>query len=527
MKSRDINVAELVRVDQRIRGDSEGRAACVVLPLPWDAIKNVAGDDTLVYISAQPDEARADGFRTVLPATLNQLVENRRIQKFGQAPASGPSKRDHFQSLFPEVVDILQKLNAGQDHSRVYVTGEAVAQTFVTENPQPSDVIFTFCIVGDDDPEAMGLAHSLLEQLREKGLVVDNDYYETSHGRVRGGNVDVFLRPFSTLEQFLAGANVSAAACAFDGERFWATPRGAYSLLLAAVFIDRHDIHEAYEEELSRWVRRGYSLVFPKINRGDPLWLNLADFPLEVRTLGVSTYAAYECLLAEGVVPYAPEGHRVPIGRETVDPQTVTAVSCGKSLGCNDEGDARLAAQKHNRRVLREGGTDFRVYLRTHEVRQLLCPPGGGRLELNAIPRMAFGSMANEEISLLQNCGGAGKTLDIWAPRSAPPPPFTQTPVKLGDAPHLWKAAPPSPSADEMRVLDPARIYQIAPRINLIFYNGPRVRLLGGRKIEVMPRCDHGASVVFRCIREEDGSDYRHSRHIPPGSVGVIELPAA
>ena len=82
-------------------------------------------------------------------------------------------------------------------------------------------------------------------------------------------SVQIVLRLYSSPAEILAGFDVDAPCCAFDGERVWASPRAIVAMMRQANTVDVTCCSPSYEVRLTKHSMRGFEVYVPVLKRED------------------------------------------------------------------------------------------------------------------------------------------------------------------------------------------------------------------------------------------------------------------
>lgn len=81
--------------------------------------------------------------------------------------------------------------------------------------------------------------------------------------------VQIVLRLYQSPAEVLAGFDVDAPCCAYDGERVYANPRAIVAVMRQANTVDVTRRSPSYEVRLSKYSNRDYEVYVPQLNRAD------------------------------------------------------------------------------------------------------------------------------------------------------------------------------------------------------------------------------------------------------------------
>lgn len=81
--------------------------------------------------------------------------------------------------------------------------------------------------------------------------------------------VQIVLRLYQSPAEILAGFDVDAPCCCFDGERVYANPRAIVAMMRQCNTIDVTRRSPSYEVRLSKYSSRDFEVYVPQLNRAD------------------------------------------------------------------------------------------------------------------------------------------------------------------------------------------------------------------------------------------------------------------
>ena len=81
--------------------------------------------------------------------------------------------------------------------------------------------------------------------------------------------VQIVLRLYSSPAEVLAGFDVDAPCCAYNGERVYANPRAIVAMMRQANTVDVTRRSPSYEVRLSKYSSRDFEVYVPQLNRAD------------------------------------------------------------------------------------------------------------------------------------------------------------------------------------------------------------------------------------------------------------------
>jgi hypothetical protein len=82
-------------------------------------------------------------------------------------------------------------------------------------------------------------------------------------------SVQIVLRLYSSPAEILAGFDVDAPCCAFDGDRVWANPRAIVSMMRQSNTVDMTRRSPSYEVRLAKYSSRGFEVYIPGLKRSE------------------------------------------------------------------------------------------------------------------------------------------------------------------------------------------------------------------------------------------------------------------
>ncbi|KAI0059327.1 ankyrin [Artomyces pyxidatus] len=81
--------------------------------------------------------------------------------------------------------------------------------------------------------------------------------------------VQIVLRLYKSPAEILAGFDVDAPCCAYDGTRVWANPRAIVAIMRQANTVDMTRRSPSYEVRLAKYASRGFEVYIPSLKRAD------------------------------------------------------------------------------------------------------------------------------------------------------------------------------------------------------------------------------------------------------------------
>ena len=82
-------------------------------------------------------------------------------------------------------------------------------------------------------------------------------------------SVQIVLRLYSSPAEVLAGFDVDAPCCAYDGDRVWASPRAIISMMRQSNTVDVTRRSPSYEVRLAKYSSRGFEVYVPDLKRSE------------------------------------------------------------------------------------------------------------------------------------------------------------------------------------------------------------------------------------------------------------------
>ncbi|KAH9170813.1 hypothetical protein EDB89DRAFT_2230438 [Lactarius sanguifluus] len=89
------------------------------------------------------------------------------------------------------------------------------------------------------------------------------------HSQYPYRNVQIVLRLYSSPAEALAGFDVDAPCCAYDGDRVWANPRAIVSMMRQSNTVDMTRRSPSYEVRLAKYSFRGFEVYVPGLKRAE------------------------------------------------------------------------------------------------------------------------------------------------------------------------------------------------------------------------------------------------------------------
>ncbi|KAF7971547.1 hypothetical protein HWV62_20866 [Athelia sp. TMB] len=81
--------------------------------------------------------------------------------------------------------------------------------------------------------------------------------------------IQIVLRLYQSPAEVLAGFDIDASCCAYDGNRVWASPRAIIALMRQCNTVDMTRRSPSYEFRLAKYSKRGFEVYVPSLRRSD------------------------------------------------------------------------------------------------------------------------------------------------------------------------------------------------------------------------------------------------------------------
>ena len=81
--------------------------------------------------------------------------------------------------------------------------------------------------------------------------------------------IQIVLRLYRSPAEVLAGFDVDAPCCAYDGARVWASPRALVAMMRQCNTIDVTSRSPSYEVRLAKYATRNFEVYVPALRRAD------------------------------------------------------------------------------------------------------------------------------------------------------------------------------------------------------------------------------------------------------------------
>jgi hypothetical protein len=82
-------------------------------------------------------------------------------------------------------------------------------------------------------------------------------------------SIQIVLRLYNSPAEILAGFDVDAPCCAYDGDRVWANPRAIVSMMRQSNTVDVTKRSPSYEVRLAKYSSRGFEVYVPGLKRDE------------------------------------------------------------------------------------------------------------------------------------------------------------------------------------------------------------------------------------------------------------------
>ncbi|KAI9462535.1 hypothetical protein F5148DRAFT_1286433 [Russula earlei] len=118
------------------------------------------------------------------------------------------------------------------------------------------------------------------------------------HSQYPYRNIQIVLRLYSSPAEILAGFDIDAPCCAYDGNRVWPSPRAIISMMRQSLTVDMTRRSPSYEVRLAKYCSRGFEVYIPGLKRSE---IDPTIFERAVgRIQGLARLLAIEKLAAPG-----------------------------------------------------------------------------------------------------------------------------------------------------------------------------------------------------------------------------------
>ncbi|PFH47157.1 hypothetical protein AMATHDRAFT_68340 [Amanita thiersii Skay4041] len=82
-------------------------------------------------------------------------------------------------------------------------------------------------------------------------------------------SIQIVLRLYKSPAEILAGFDIDAPCCAYDGEHIWSNPRAIVAMMRQSNTVDVTRRSPSYEIRLSKYAKRGFEVYVPTLMRSD------------------------------------------------------------------------------------------------------------------------------------------------------------------------------------------------------------------------------------------------------------------
>ena len=153
-------------------------------------------------------------------------------------------------------------------------------------------------------------------------------------------SVQIVLRLYSSPAEILAGFDVDAPCCAYDGDRVWANPRAIVSMMRQSNTVDMTRRSPSYEVRLAKYSSRGFEVYIPGLKRSE----------IDPTVRLVHLYTNYH------VVIFLPKIYERAVGR---------VQGLARLLAIEKLATPELRSQYQQRRSILRGRNSHTAYVRT------------------------------------------------------------------------------------------------------------------------------------------------------------------
>ena len=91
----------------------------------------------------------------------------------------------------------------------------------------------------------------------------------TSSAQYPYRSIQIVLRLYHSPAEVLAGFDIDAPCCAYDGTHVWANPRAVVAMMRQCNTIDLTRRSPSYEVRLLKYYKRGFEIYVPSLVRAD------------------------------------------------------------------------------------------------------------------------------------------------------------------------------------------------------------------------------------------------------------------
>ncbi|KAJ7635860.1 hypothetical protein B0H17DRAFT_1217253 [Mycena rosella] len=89
------------------------------------------------------------------------------------------------------------------------------------------------------------------------------------HSQFPYRTIQIILRQYTSPAEILAGFDIDAGCCLYDGSRVYASPRAIIAMMRQCNTIDETRRSSSYEIRLSKYAARGFEVYYPSLRRDD------------------------------------------------------------------------------------------------------------------------------------------------------------------------------------------------------------------------------------------------------------------
>ncbi|KAF9530937.1 hypothetical protein CPB83DRAFT_849901 [Crepidotus variabilis] len=137
-------------------------------------------------------------------------------------------------------------------------------------NAYPSSDVDLF-IYGLDAKQAEAKMQSIYEAVRDSNpwdiTCIRTKHTISIHSQYPYRAVQIVLRLYQSPAEVLAGFDVDAPCCAYDGKTVWASPRSIVAMMRQCNTVDMSRRSPSYEIRLAKYANRGYEVLVPNLKR--------------------------------------------------------------------------------------------------------------------------------------------------------------------------------------------------------------------------------------------------------------------
>ena len=151
-------------------------------------------------------------------------------------------------------------------------TSKRALRKYFHSNAFPTSDVDLF-LYGLTPEEAEKKINSIYEAVRDSipwdVTCVRTKHTVSIHSQYPYRAVQIVLRLYQSPAEILAGFDVDAPCCAFDGQRVYANPRAIVAMMRQCNTIDVTRRSPSYEVRLSKYSTRDFEVYVPQLNRAD------------------------------------------------------------------------------------------------------------------------------------------------------------------------------------------------------------------------------------------------------------------